>query len=594
MPIWFRLATFAIDALKNGAGASLLRSVLPDLSKLEEPGGATLFASLAAVIFPALAASAGAALHLAPGQTYGSEWIGWFSVDALTNIILTLTILYWILYFQGKSSTPRREPSEGILLFVGLIAATIATFALPAPDGQGRPPALMYAPLPFLLWAAARFGPRGACSAILVVAGTAIWSAAGGHRPFLLTPLADRELAVQVLLFSIGLPTIALAVFMQERFRIGEALRLSERQLAMAAGALRLGFWSWRGRAGNFWMSGTLGALIGLPLDCELTPENFFGNPSPEDRAAIDKAIGTCVATLTKVDLQYRISMPDGSIRWIEMRGRCEVDEHGRFKQITGMSIDVTAQKAAESQMLTHLEEIAHTSRLAALGELTASIAHEVNQPLGAILANAEAASMMLREAEPPLDVIREILSDIRADDARATEVIQRLRMLMRKREVVSQPLDFNQLIGDVVRFVAFDAEHRGITISTDLADALPAVQGDTLLLQQVLLNILLNSMDAMAGTPERDRCLCISSSTGEEGWIECVVRDRGPGIPVERLPRIFDSFFTTKPDGVGLGLSIARSIIQMHQGRIWVENNTGRGAAFHITLHPADAVVAD
>jgi signal transduction histidine kinase len=261
------------------------------------------------------------------------------------------------------------------------------------------------------------------------------------------------------------------------------------------------------------------------------------------------------------------------------------MDEAGQFKQIIGMSMDVTAPKVSELQMRAQLEEMSHLSRLAVVGELTASIAHEINQPLGAILANAEAAEILLESPVPTLDSIREILADIRSDDARATEVVRRLRSLLRKRELEIRPLDFNELVRDTLRFVAFDARRRGVDIFAVLAPSLPQVQGDKLHLQQVLLNLILNGMDAMAETPETKRHLSVATKPDAKGGIECSIEDSGRGIPAESLDKLFESFFSTKPNGVGLGLSIARSIVEAHRGRIWAENKPGGGAIFHLVL---------
>jgi two-component system sensor kinase FixL len=229
--------------------------------------------------------------------------------------------------------------------------------------------------------------------------------------------------------------------------------------------------------------------------------------------------------------------------------------------------------------------ELAHTARVSTMGELAASVAHELNQPLGAILANAEAAELFLQQDPPALDELRAILADIRKDDERAGEVIRRMRALLRKRELERQPLDINSLVEDVLQMVSGDAALRGVSLAADLGPVLPQVSGDRVHLQQVLLNLILNGMDAMAGQPRERRRISVRTRLGADGRVELAVIDSGPGIEPDRLPRLFEPFYTTKPNGMGMGLSIARTIVQAHHGRIWAENNASGGAVFRIAL---------
>jgi len=234
--------------------------------------------------------------------------------------------------------------------------------------------------------------------------------------------------------------------------------------------------------------------------------------------------------------------------------------------------------------------EIAHSFRLVIAGELAASIAHEINQPLGAILSNADAAEMLLTSRDPDLDEIRQILTDIRKDDVRASEVIQRVRALLRKRDTEMASLDFNAAVSEVQRLIEVDARRREVGVSTELGPGLPPVVGDKVQLQQVLLNLTVNGMDAMCGTPTGHRRLSIRTRHTWEG-VEVSVTDAGHGIPPDQLSRVFESYHTTKKDGMGLGLSIARSIIETHHGRIWAENDPAGGATFRFVL-PAQAGV--
>jgi PAS domain S-box-containing protein len=242
--------------------------------------------------------------------------------------------------------------------------------------------------------------------------------------------------------------------------------------------------------------------------------------------------------------------------------------------------VDVTARKWAEEAR----QELAHASRLALVGELTASIAHEINQPLGAILSNADAAELLLESAPESLAEVRQILEDIRKDDLRASEVIRRLRALLRKREMEIRPVDLNDLVSDVLLLVGVESRRRHVTIETQLAANLPLIRGDKVHLQQVLLNLFLNGMEAMADMPGAKR-LTVHTALNQSGCVEIAISDVGAGIPQDQLPGLFEPFFSTKKDGMGLGLSLARSLVEANGGRIWAENNSRAGATFRFTL---------
>lgn len=242
-------------------------------------------------------------------------------------------------------------------------------------------------------------------------------------------------------------------------------------------------------------------------------------------------------------------------------------------------------QRRAQDDTRRQQSEVAHAARLVLVGEITASIAHEVNQPLSAILSNADAAEILLDATPPPLDEIRQILEDIRRDDLRAHEIVRNLRKLLTKREVQMEPVDLNEIARMVLLLTKADAARRGIVVSTTFDGDLPRVQGDPVHLQQVLLNLIVNAMDSMSEVPADDRRLEIATRRRDARSIEVSVIDSGAGVKASELARLFDSFYTTKPHGMGLGLSIARAIIQTHGGNIWAQSNGARGAAFTFTI---------
>ena len=235
-----------------------------------------------------------------------------------------------------------------------------------------------------------------------------------------------------------------------------------------------------------------------------------------------------------------------------------------------------------------HQVELAHVARVSSMGQLASSLAHELNQPLGAILRNAEAAELFLQDSSPDLDEVRAILADIRKDDQRAGEVIDRMRALMKRREVEHRRLDLNLLAGEVVALVRPDAEMRRVRLAFESNPALPPVHGDGVQLQQVMLNLLLNALDALNDHPPERRLITVSSRPAGAA-VEVAVSDTGPGIPADKLPQIFEPFYTSKPNGLGMGLTISRSIVETHRGRIRAENNPAGGVTFTLTLPVAE-----
>ena len=255
---------------------------------------------------------------------------------------------------------------------------------------------------------------------------------------------------------------------------------------------------------------------------------------------------------------------------------------------ITGLLLQRTRRRRAEADLQRNREELAHVTRVSTVGELTTSVAHELNQPLGAILSNAEAAEMFLAAEPPALDEVRDILADIRKDDQRASEVIRRMRGLLRKHELALQSIEINDAVEEVLKLLSVDAFARKVAMKFERTADLPRVRCDPVHFQQVVLNLVLNSMEAMAGLLEENRQVVVRTGPGDNGTVKIAVADSGPGIPTDKLPKLFEPFFTTKKAGMGMGLSIARTILEAHHGQIWAENNPNIGATFYFTV-PVD-----
>ena len=281
---------------------------------------------------------------------------------------------------------------------------------------------------------------------------------------------------------------------------------------------------------------------------------------------------------------EHEVVRADGSIGWQQWVDYAVRGRDGRVIEFQAIGRDITDRKRAEEAD----RRAAQVSRLALLGELTASIAHEINQPLGAILSNADALEMLLESTNGRPEEIRTILSDIRREGLRASEVVSHVRTLVRRRAMEMTPLDVNEVAEEVMGLAGAESRRRGVVIETEFASDLPEVRGDRVWLHQLFLNLIVNAMDAMGPVETGKRRLLLRTCRDGDGRVEVAVADTGQGIPAGLLPRLFESFVTTREDGMGLGLAISRSIVEAHGGRIRAENNPGGGATLRFTL-PAD-----
>ena len=371
-----------------------------------------------------------------------------------------------------------------------------------------------------------------------------------------------------------------------ERKIAEEELRETQQRMELAASAAELGMWMWDIVRDEIWITDKGRALFGFAPSEKLDFNRFRNMLHPEDRESVLKALETSLRTGAEYRAEYRAVLPNGQIRWIAGRGHVEFNGDGQPVRMRGCSLDVTWRKQAELEAACHRNEMAHLSRVTMLGELSGSLAHELNQPLAAILSNAQAAQQFLKEDVFDVNELRQVLAEIVAEDKRAGEVIRHVRLLFRKGEVGQQfgNLDINEVVQDVLKLMRNDLANQGVTVQTELAENLPAVQGDRVQLQQVLLNLVLNGCEAMIDRDPSQRQLLITSGM-ENSAVHVSVRDRGGSIPEETMERVFEPFFTTKADGMGLGLSVCRTIIEAHRGNICVRNNAEGGATFHFSI---------
>jgi C4-dicarboxylate-specific signal transduction histidine kinase len=281
--------------------------------------------------------------------------------------------------------------------------------------------------------------------------------------------------------------------------------------------------------------------------------------------------------------MEYRLVAADGRTVWVHDIVSVR-SEGGLPNRLRGVMIDITERKRVENEASRLREQLAQTSRVATLGELAAAIAHEINQPLCAIVSNAETTQGYLDGDNADMSDVRDALEDIVADGRRASEIIRRIRSLLKTRRAEQAPFDVNDAIREVVALLKHRLMRDGVEAATDFAGEIPPVLGDRVQVQQVIFNLMMNAAEAIAGGRGNRRRVTVSTACGE-GAVTMTVRDTGPGIGPDLLDRIFDSFFTTKSEGTGVGLSISRTIVEAHGGRIWAEPANGGGAAFRFTL---------
>ncbi len=366
------------------------------------------------------------------------------------------------------------------------------------------------------------------------------------------------------------------------------ALRESEVRIALATRAANLIFWSWDVSSGEIWMNDRGREVRGFGAGERIDFERFLQSVHPDDREDLRGSIRDSLQKAGEFERDYRVLRPDGNIRWIVSRGAVERDSAGRGVYVFGVSLDVTRRKLGELEAQRRENEMAHLSRVAMLGELSGSLAHELNQPLTAILSNAQAAQRFLSQnGGGNLEELREILQDIVAEDRLAGEVIRRLRRLLKKGEVDVQRLDLAEAAEDVLKLMRTDLIDRGVSVRTALPAALPPVLADRTQIQQVLLNLVTNACDAMAFLEPNERRIHLGAEA-TDGVVHVSLADRGSGIPPGEIERVFEPFVTTKTHGMGFGLTICRTIISAHRGRLWATNNPDRGSTLHFTLPAA------
>ncbi len=374
--------------------------------------------------------------------------------------------------------------------------------------------------------------------------------------------------------------------------QLARKLKESEERLTLAADSANFAVWEWNLNKDEVWVTPARRDLLGFPASGAIRFENFISRVHVDDRDRIRQAIKDAIEKRKVYDSEFRVVLADGSVRWMTARGTVQVNSYGKPTRMLGISIDITARKTVELQAQEQREELSHFNRVAMMGEMAASFAHELNQPLTGILSNASAGARFIDRGAASLAELRELLADIAADGRRAGDVIRSIRGMVKKGETVRKRMDVNELVMDVVRLVTPDASLRSCEVKTSLQPDLPTIEGDPIQFEQVLLNLVVNAFEAMRDTPADSRKVVIVTASDGNGAIQTSVRDFGIGISEEACGRLFDQFFTTKAEGLGMGLAIARTIVESNAGKIAAENVEGGGARFYFTF-PANAAAS-
>ena len=587
-PLWLSVANTAIDIGKALGAAIALRHFMRNPLRFDTLRDFAIFALFAVLLVPALAAIAGASVRAALGDEFWSAWVRWFISDALTQLVATPPILYWIFAAHPISRPLDVRPLiEPVLLASGLALAGYWCMAGGSTTSFAEP--RFYVVFPLMFWAALRFGMAGVSGAVAITSAFIVMCALQRDGPFSSMSPSEAASALQNFLFVRSAPLYVIAALMERRNAGERALRESEGRFRALADSAPMLLWiTGPDKQCTFVNQGWL-TFTGRTLDQDLG-HGWMENVHPDDRQHCQETWDAAFAARRPVEIEYRLRRHDGEYRWVLDKGAPRFAENGEFLGHIGSVLDITERKAYEDAERAR----AHVHRLAIMGELTAAVAHELRQPSAAIMSNAEAALALLEAGAMPHDEMRDIVTDIKNATLRANVVLGRIQDFLRNREVEMEVIDLNTVVSEVLPLISVDARMRRMKIYTELGEGLPLVLGSRTQLQQVLINLIVNGMDAMSNTPDGKRQVLIrTSKPNGDARVEVAVFDSGSGIASGNMSRVFESFFTTRAEGMGLGLSVARSIVESHGGRIWADNNPEGGATFRFTVRAATGIEA-
>ncbi|HET8974346.1 MAG TPA: MASE1 domain-containing protein [Pseudolabrys sp.] len=548
-----------------------------------------IYVAITAFLSPAICALGGAFVQILGGGSiddYGLFWARWYASNALGSLTLGPIAMIALSGSDSSPIRPARPVLEAVLVGATLIAACLIAFEDMPNIASGYLPLLLYLPLPIIVWAAMRFGATGASGAILVLSLVLIWRTLNGPSLFDIGSPETNVFAMQLFLIALSPPILLLGAAIEETRRAERATREREEQISFAAASSHVGLWQYELSTGAFWATDYCRTLFGLSRSAHMDLNSLLSSVHPDDSIAASQALRPAISRAVPIDVEFR-AQSDADSRWIAARARPVRGADGRPVAMAGAFSDVTSRKVAEAEADMHRQEIAHLMRVSMLGELSGGLAHELTQPLTAILSNAQAGKMLLAKGNKSLSEIGNILDDIISEDERAGEVIHRLRGMLKKGDIKHESIDMNELIASTLRLLHSELIDRRMSVTFENAADLPLTRGDPVQLQQTLLNLLMNAMDAADNVPPARRVISISTATTDDGGVEVHIYDRGTGLPPSREQEVFQPFFTTKKRGLGLGLSICTSIIKLHGGTLSLQNNVREGASAVFRLPP-------
>ena len=587
-----------VDVAEALVATALLLWLFDGRPRLDSISALLRFLLAAVVVAPAVGGVFGAlniVLHN-PAKSFGEAWTAWAMSDAITGLTMLPALLFvFPTHVSWKRGADRRQVIEACTIAVLLVGTCWVSLNLGTSAGW-RLALSLYAPLPVLIWTALRFGAGATSIAYTGVMIAAVLGADRGAGPFIGLSIDERIVMAQLFVLLTSVPILFIAAISSARrasVELHHALLASVHAhvaILDARGRIEEVNESWRRFAQTLYAAPYHRAEVG---------DSYIDLC----QRAADAGDDTAARKLKGVQ-----SVLSGEERFFEMEytPRHEPDSRYEFSVETlalpnggafARRMNVTAQYHSRIQMEDQRRQLTHLARVNALGQLSGALAHELNQPLSSILSNAEAARLLLKRPPVDMEMLDEILDDIVSEDHRAAQVIRRLRALLKHGETRLQALDTAELIRDVLQFANAELVTRRVSVATCIAPDVPPLLGDRVQVQQVLLNLILNASEAMASSPERR--LLLSTTVVPNGSTQISVRDSGPGIAPSVVDRLFEPFVTTKAEGLGLGLSISRTIVASHGGRLWAENNPEGGATVHCLFMsvpvptPPDAVIA-
>jgi signal transduction histidine kinase/integral membrane sensor domain MASE1 len=572
-PPLYALQCEAFDAVKFLLAAAGIRLLIKSRFHLISLREAVLFVLIAVVVVPFGTAFWGAAFTVS--NRYGANyWIEWRNLG-ISNAVTAIVLVPVILMGANKLVTRRFRAARGRILEAGLLALGLLAIGVVAfnrmPAGPDTSAALLYAPVPLLIWAALRFGLGGVSTPMQ------------GRGPFLAQTPAENALALQLFLLMVATPLMLLTVAIDDEKRSKEALRVSEERMSLAVESAQLVLWDWDIANDKVWITDEGRKVFGFEPGEQINFSELEGRVHPDDSGIRARAIEQALVNSGSFEAEYRVIHPDGTVRWIAGRGRASSTAQDAPPRILGVSMDVTRQRQAGVEAQAQREELAYLSRVATVSALSGSLAHELSQPLGSILINAQSGLHVAAQDEPDIEELRAILADIVSADRRAVEIIERLRTMLRRGEVALQPVRVGESVDELLRLTRSDLIARGVSVSNLIGDDLPRAMTDLVQLQLVLLNLIVNACDAMKSNRPEDRSITVMAFVaGKE--LRIGVLDCGMGLP-DDIETLFQAFHSTKEGGLGMGLSICRTLVTSHGGRLWGERRAERGAAFYVAL---------